>query len=262
MIISPNPELAERLTNDLYDGHSAKNPRSLGWHASDLVYCTEKARLKYLAAGGAKAKTEGEDVIVFDSGLDRRTKLLFLLGHGFHQILQEVFGPGSVERPVDFDLYDRTGHEHIIRGTVDFVTDEGIPVEIKTTRAGMKKELSSHYIEQLATYCLALGVTRGHIAVLHLVGDRGKDQRPELVVHDVSFSYDELIRWKDELGERLEHGINLTIQDDDATHYKWECGYCDFNKSVGGPCSAPTGRRQAFFVNEIMPEWVIGAHPL
>lgn len=254
MIISPNPELADRLTNDMYDGHSAKNPRSLGWHASDLVYCTEKARLKYIAAGGAAAKTEGDDVIVFDSGLDRRTKLLFLLGHGFHQILQEVFGPGSVEKAVDFELPAGV----TIRGTVDFVTDEGVPVEIKTTRAGMKKEMSSHYIEQLATYCLALGVTCGHVAVLHLVGDRGKDQRPELVVHDISFSFEELMRWREELNSRYRHAVGNIVMADDQTHYKWECGYCDFNKSVGGPCDAPTGRRQAFFVNEVMPEWVIG----
>lgn len=240
MILQENPAAARAMIETAKAAQDAAHPRAEGLHVSDLVYCLRKSW--YQRNGYIGPSNPQDDVIL-------------LMGQGHHGLIQNCSGI-AVELPVELELAGVTVH-----GTVDLVQAGPLPVEIKTTRSSAKKDVASqsaHYIEQLASYVLALGVTRGRLAIWHLNGDysKGPASNPQLRVWDVEFERVELASWKRELTRRvieLEDGRPFL-----PAHYGWECKYCPFHEDKGGPCAGGPGRELPFFAQDNLPAWAVG----
>lgn len=261
-----NPAASEELLR-MADAHKQEHqPRSPGMHASDLIYCRRKSwyrRQRGLTGGSSEDET-----------LDVRTLALFLMGQGHHAIFQRCIP----EHEEHYTLTDSDGTTYEIVGTPDMDWPEHIgldprlprpPGEIKTTRFSAEKVPDRdipHYVEQLATYCLMRRIRQGRLYVYHLNGDynskRGGNtgMSPILKCYEFEFSNDELAAWGDALAWRAFQVVNGDERggppEGVGTHYAWECGYCPFNRSKGGPCNAPAGMKTGFFVAVTLPVWM------
>lgn len=207
---------------------SFSDQREPGTHVSDLTGCLRKAW----------ARKHG----VVEQELDPSTVLLFATGRA---IQDYITGGSAKETEVRLQWEG-------IHGTVDSVTD-GVPVEVKATYVSAASDpvaRSPHYFDQLASYCLMLGATLGHLAIFYINGyydfmrkkpreDAKVGERSVLKVFDVHFGLEELMRWSGELvgrRQRLEAAKNLEdIPLDD--HYTWECDFCPLKgrQCPGGP---------------------------
>lgn len=210
-------------------------------HVSDLIYCLRKSWYRKRAVRGA--------------GLDEDTALLFMMGQGFHLVLQAM---GDAEVPIEFDG---------IHGTIDLIEVDGelsVPCEIKSTKYSSRKPISElmHYFEQLAAYVLGWGLmigqqlTRGRLYSVHMNGDYRQNRRYTLVARNVDFEWHELQAWGLELELRKKILLRkIPPQIEWTNHYTWECGHCEFNKSNGGPCESAPGREMGFFDDTTFPSW-------
>jgi hypothetical protein len=224
-------------------------------HASDLIYCRRKAWYR---------KHQPTPEV-----LDADTLMLFLMGQGHHAVFQRCIP----EHEEQFTLTDSDGTIYSLVGTPDMDWPEHIelpaglvrpPGEIKTTRYSAEKVPDRdipHYIEQLATYCLARKIDVGRLYVAHINGSYGRSgMKPVLRCYEFAFTEDELRAWGDHLAWRayqITQGDGKGGPPDHGdTHYKWECGHCPYNKAAGGPCYAPPGLTTGFFVPATLDEWM------
>lgn len=193
-------------------------------HASDLIYCLRRAFHEKLGE-----EIEGDE--------KTKSNLTMMLGEAFQAWLL----PG-----VD-DAEHRLIYEGIIAtpdGIVTLANGERVPLEIKSTRTSSNKvpghsyargATLNHYVDQVATYCLALGTRSARIAVLYMSGDYGANRDATLVVYAVEFSAAELERWariishrKDQLVSAMQTGIPPSIDE----HLPWTCGYCPYHEKL------------------------------
>jgi hypothetical protein len=243
VILRENPDAAVAMIAAAKAARAAAHPRAEGLHVSDLVYCLRRAW--YRRHGYPEPESIEQDTI-------------FLMGEGHHGLLQ---CQGEYEVPVQLDLDGITVH-----GTIDLIPPDDVTTEIKTTRYSANKDVANgmaHYIDQLASYVLARGHTRGRLAIWHLMGDynRKNGQPPLLRVWDIEFEPAELDAWRDELAVRADVVVNTDTDDDPlfgAEHYTWECDYCPFNQTKGGPCPGGPGRDLPFFIQNNLPGWAGG----
>lgn len=245
MFIQLNDGAKSRLIRTAQAAREAAFPRVAPneVHVSDLIYCLRKSWYRRQTVKGA--------------GLDEDTALLFMMGQGFHLVLQAM---GDSEIPIEFDG---------IHGTVDLIECEDdwidpICCEIKSTRYSSRKPISEliHYFEQLGAYVLGWGLmigkelTKGRIYAVHMNGDYRQNRGYTLVARDVEFDPMELANWRNELQARkaeLLRGEPPEIEG--CNHYTWECGHCEFNASNGGPCPGGPGRPMGFFDDTTFPSW-------
>jgi hypothetical protein len=235
MLLKENPEAAREMLLAAKAAQEAAHPRAEGLHVSDLIYCLRKAW--YRRNGYPEPERSVED------------EAILLMGQGHHGLLQ---CQGEYERPVVINFVAESVH-----GTVDLVLPDGMPVEIKTTRYSSNKSLMDlpHYVEQLASYAVALELRDGRLAIWHLNGDYRDNRQPVLRVWDLSLNPVECLMWLDEL-ERRADAVMADWEPGIEDHYPWECKSCPFLLTNGGPCPGGGGRMGGFFVNEGLPAWV------
>jgi hypothetical protein len=134
------------------------------------------------------------------------------------------------------------------------------PTEIKSTRYSSNKDAvygTPHYLEQLASYILAMHETRGQLLVWHMLGDYKEHRSPKLKAYDVYFEHSEMASWGMELERRAD--VVLSSEEPDVwgeNHYDWECKYCEWNTKKGGPCTGGPGRIAPFFFPANPPAWL------
>lgn len=242
MKLTENAVAAEVLIHLAWEAQEAGRDRLDGVHVSDIVLCPRKAWYKRT---GKPPRYTPDD------------KILFLSGTGLHAVLQEISRLPAVSVEIEVPArYVTPGV--LIHNTVDLllrdhISDEEIPCEIKSTRgsAGKPVESSSHYIEQIACTCVILGYTRARLYILHLNGDYKTRRTPILACWELEFDPAELARWETEMVRR--HDL---IVADTPPHpyeaYRWECGYCPYSETKGGPCPGG-GLRVPFFINTTVP---------
>ena len=238
MIITENPAAARAMILAAQAAQDTAHPRAPGLHVSDLIGCLRRAW--YRKNEYPEPAQDPEDLTIL------------LMGQGHHGLLQ---CEGQYEVPVILRL-----SEHEIHGTVDLLLPGGLPVEIKTTRYSSRKPLSQlpHYIEQLASYCLALGQYRGRLAIWHLMGDYSQNRKPVLKVYDIEWTDQEMMAWQSELHARADT-VSYDWEPDLYEHYEMECGFCPFHIDQGGPCPGGPGKEGGFFVQDELPAWARGA---
>lgn len=242
MRLDENAAAADSLVAAAWIAHEQGQGRADGVHVSDLTLCSRRAW--YHRQG-------------YHEDHDARTKLLFLIGAGHHAVVQAITEvPGAMGAQVEVPIrYVRPGMT--VHGTVDLLLTEDlgeeIVCEIKTTRSSSDKspEDSSHYLEQVACYCVTLGVTRARLYIVHLMGNYRETRTPVLVAWDIEFTPDELARWEAEMARRYAL-ITSVPTPSPYEAYKWECGYCPFFGKNGGICPGG-GLRQPFFIRERPP---------
>jgi len=196
--------LREDVTQFLLDRFRAgERP---GIHLSDLLLCLRKAwyRKKGLAPGS------DEDVVYW------------ITGKGYHAILEEEAKEVELEK------------DGII-GTIDALKlgepgrREILPIEVKSTRKSSARGLedSPWWLEQLKGYCHLLGVRKGRLTVLHLMGDY-RERAPKILTWDLEFTQDELEenwRWLLRRKEVLERALEED-RPPEGPREDWECGSC------------------------------------
>lgn len=240
MILSENPAAAAELVRRANDYRTAKYPRAEGVHVSDLVYCRRKAW--YRKNLGIQEEFSVE------------TLLIFLLGHGFHDLLEQ-------EKP-ERKLAWTTPEGITIHGTADAIVFEedvsGIyPHEFKTTRASVNKPVidTQHYFEQAASYAVMDGTDRARLSVVYINGAY-KPPTPAIRTWDARFSPDQLARWSKEMRVRA---VDLNRPEPPIlydSHRSWECKFCPFESKKGGPCPGGPGDETHFFQLDGLPEFI------
>jgi hypothetical protein len=209
--------------------------RAEGLHVSDLIYCLRKSWYRRNGYPERERSVEDESVL--------------LLGQAQHVLVQNC--QGEKERRIRMFL-DKDGGE--LHGTVDLVLPDGMPVEIKGTRASSKKaviESCPQYVEQLASYCVMLGQVKGRLAIWHLMGNYGDTRSPILKVWDAEWAESELRDWTSELVRRADT-VLVDWEPGLDDHYEWECKYCPF---LNNPCPGGGGRQMGFFYSDELPAW-------
>lgn len=263
MRIFENPGAAAELIRRATEYRQVVSPRAEGLHVSDLIYCRRKAWYR------ARLRASGQTFEEHDTD----TLVMFLLGHGYHALLEQ----GDEERKVVLNLPVEVGLVLPVHGTVDHVErvtcddeicswsmhatcERLIPHEFKTTRASAAKPIDSvqHYIEQVAAYCLGLDATRGVLSVIYINGSYNKDgsgMKPTIKTYDLGFDVGELRAWQLELAARAWSLIQNTPPPLPC-HRTWECSYCPFNAKVGGPCPGGPGIERHWFLSDALPSFV------
>jgi len=247
MYVRENPVLAKRVLQEALGRVNAR-PRAQGLHVSDLIYCLKKA---WYRRNGVAPDMGTDD--------DSEAESILALGHGHHAVLQP---PAGSEMGFAFLL--PSGEQ--VFGTIDVYWPQSDlwqwPTEIKSTRYSSNKDAvygTPHYLEQLASYLLAMRETRGQLLVWHLLGDYKEHRSPKLKAYDVFFEQSEMDSWRLELERRAD--VVLSSQEPDVfgeNHYDWECKYCEWHVKKGGPCAGGPGRIAPFFFPANPPAWLGG----
>jgi hypothetical protein len=247
VIVTENPAAAAELIRRANAYNTALHPREEGLHVSDLIYCRRKSWYRRQA----RAKTGvGEEY-------DTDTLVMFLLGHGYHALLEQ----GEEERKVVLEL---RYSEHVwiaVHGTIDGeVREDGSPHEFKTTRYSSNKSIEEmiHYVEQVASYALGRGTNHAQLSVIFINGSYNKGgtgMKPTIKTFDLDFTDQELREWR---LEQTRRAVQLLSPDPPELpcHRTWECGYCPFNQKVGGPCPAGPGLQRHWFAQDTLPSFV------
>lgn len=221
-----NPAAAEELVRLADEYSRERNPRAEGIHVSDLIRCRRQGWYQLNGYPTPPHSTQ--------------TLLLFLMGQGHHALLEL----GEPETHLEITTEDGIR----ITGTADRQEEEGFPGELKTTRAsyGRMKLPSEHYVEQAASYAVMQGVDHARIYVVFLLGDYKGAKIPRIRAWDLQFTRQELDAWSREMARRARvlAGPELPALDEHAT---WECNYCPFAESRGGPCAGGDGHAYQWF---------------
>lgn len=247
MIVNENPAAFAELIRRADSYQKALSPRAEGLHVSDLIYCRRKSWFRRYARRAA-IKTG----VPVPEEYDTDTLVMFLLGHGYHALLEQ----GIEERRVVLDFSGVKVH-----GTIDGeVRPDGSPHEFKTTRASSARAIQEvqHYIEQVAAYCLGLGTDHAQLSVIYINGAYNKDgsgMKPTGRTYDLEFTQEELRDWKLELARRAAQLLG-DGPPPLPCHRTWECRYCPFNSKVGGPCTGGPGDQRHWFQIDTLPSFV------
>lgn len=240
----------QEATHELLNRIRANYPeRRAGIHVSDLIFCSRKAWYRLRSMGGVDGETD-------------EATITFLLGRGYHEHLEGAEGGGEHQLELVFqpgvgNSGEPGSYEPIkVSGTMDAIEGWGLPIEFKTTRASSNKGPleSPHYVEQLASYCLATGATNGRLYILYINGN-WKPPKPVMVCYDVVFTLEELADWRDEAERRAQVIVADTLPGLQE-HYEWECGYCPFHKVV---CEGGGGTRSGWFKANLTAPWELEA---
>lgn len=221
-----------RAHNAAQDRRNAASAQHAGIpHISDLIFCRTKTMLQQ-KLGLVDSDMHSADTLV-----------MFLAGQGHHAFLEA----GRTEEPLFITWAESGGKPITVVGTPDYVEEDGTPHEFKTTRTtSSRPDISAHYLEQLASYALMLGVTSGWLSIVYLNGDYNKaggyGMRPQLVTRRIEFTEQELAAWEKELHRRARLLESYKQQPSDkkmfmsVEHRDWECAYCPFAPGgvVGG----------------------------
>lgn len=237
-----NPAATDELVRRASEHAHKERPRAEGLHVSNLVQCRRKSwYVRKLQEGGAGEPEHDIDTLI-----------MFMIGQGHHVFLQR----GADERtltwcPPELDGVCITGnvdaHEHDVDG----------PVELKTTRYSAKKNVweMQQYIEQDASYAVMEGeeegrlITEARIHVFHLLGDYTGAKKSSAAAWDIEFTPEEIRNWREEMIRRAKVILGDEVPSLDE-HRNWECDYCPFLQSRGGPCPGSKGSKRVWFVAE------------
>lgn len=247
MIVTENPAAFSELIRRANAYNQSLHPRVEGLHVSDLIYCRRKAFYRKMARL-ASLKTG----VPMPDEYDTDTLVMFMLGHGYHALLEQGIDERKVVIPTPYAL---------VHGTIDGeVRPDGSPHEFKTTRASSNKPIQEvqHYIEQVASYCLGLGTDHAQLTVIYINGGynkNGSGMKPTGKTFDLEFTTQELLNWQRELEHRAYDLVSGRIPSLPC-HRTWECGYCPFNQKVGGPCPGGPGEQRHWFQLDTLPSFV------
>lgn len=161
------------------------------------------------------------------------------------------------DRAVNADYHPkiRVQSDYLV-GEIDalgLIDGEPTVFDNKTTAAGpngSKKQPAEaplrwpHYVEQVAAYCVLLGLKRAALSILHL------PMPTTFRVWDLKFTDGELAKWTAELKRRSAILLG-DVEPSNAEHSDWLCGYCPFATANGGDCDGfGYGRPDGFFLIE------------
>lgn len=244
MILRENPQAAKAILEDALSRLNSRE-RTAGIHVSDLVTCLRRSW--YRRRGILPAESDSSE---FES--------ILALGQGHHGVLQP---PQNSE--VAFLFITPSGEQ--VHGHIDVYWPAsplwGQPTEIKSTRYSSSKNAAvdtPHYIEQLASYVLGMGQTKGRLLIWHMMGDYKENRAPVLKCFDIEFTKQEIDDWRQELHDRVELLISPEPPEiENENHYTWECKNCPFHIKVGGPCEGAKGREAPFFFQSNSPVKVV-----
>jgi len=233
VLIREAPALAEAV---LAQARDRRKPERLpGVHVSELVGCLRKAWY-------ARRR---------DAPPDPDLDAIFLLGESHHLLLQPQKGS-----ELGVTIIVPGG---MIHGTIDIFLP-GSPLfkrvtEVKSTRFGDDKEPAYSmpwYIDQLASYCLAVGQPEGQLLIWHI-----GDTPPILRAWEIDFTERELEAWRGELKRRYDLLECESIPPLEE-HYTRECRTCPWKKRRGGvgTCPGGEGRPSPFFMAQNPPGWM------
>lgn len=228
-----NPAALDELVRRALDTQHAEHPRAAGLHVSHLVQCRRKSWYE-LRPSAYPVPPHDIDKLI-----------MFMMGQGHHLFLQR----GQEERT----LVWHSPSGHVITGNVDFQEQdvEG-SVELKTTRYSASKMIwdMQQYIEQVASYNVMDDMKlEARIYVFHLLGDYKGAKVASGAAWDLQFTEQEMIDWACEMDRRAEV-ISAAQPPSLEEHRDWECNYCPFLESRGGPCPGGKGTKVRWFIAE------------
>ena len=198
-----------------------------GVHTSDLVYCLNKTKLR---------RTNPLPI-------DDSTLLLFSLGWATQRWLTGQ----------DKDVPEKEVDGIIV--TLDALTDEGIPWELKCTFQSSKRSPAEapYYIRQIMSQCYVTGVNTAMLSRLEVMGnwqsifapkevkalDLPENRRPTLHAYKLTFTDKDLSRnweWMQERKvlwlELLETGVLLPKGIAIPSGQDFECGRCAYKDNL------------------------------
>lgn len=242
LYVKERPEIASAVLRAALE-QSAEKQREPGLHVSDLIYCLRK---RWYQRNGISCPPETDESLS-----------IMLLGEGHHGVIEPR---GQGEHRAILKLGD-----HDVHATLDIYLPESTlflhPTEIKTTRLSSNKIPSVDmpmYVDQLASYCLAVGDPEGLLLVWHIMGDYKENWgKPTLRAWEFKFTPRELYAWQAELGHRARTLEGAMPWVDGVNHYVGECAHCPYFYKKGGPCEGGDGRAP-FFAETGLPDWIGG----
>lgn len=180
------------LSKQLEKLRESRDPKVI--YITDLVSCSHKHHLR---------KYFPELLLGFEPPL--------VLGDLVHLGLEKMLSESSFETEVEIEgAVVLEGNEYVIKGRVDAINrEEGIAVEIKTSRSGIFLPKENH-IEQLNIYLNMLGYGKG--ILIYITPDKLVEYEIERTALDI------------------ESIVRETLEDKAHPRYEWECKYCVYRK--------------------------------
>jgi CRISPR/Cas system-associated exonuclease Cas4 (RecB family) len=178
-----------------YGGHKE------GFFVTDFVYYLRKAYWRRV-----RPKPFSEQQLGF-----------FLDGNKRHESLQFLSG---LQCEVSVSRYG-------IRGRLDMLGEE--PIEFKSTRARSGGAIPTHYIKQIAYYCVLVGKDTCALITQHIIEGCFRFQK-------LVFSAEELASYERELVESrrlLEEALAKQDHSGLPPGEPWQCRSCEYNEECG-----------------------------
>lgn len=203
-------KIEERL--DLEDGYKAAlkvafgfdNKKRKGRHVSDLVYCLRKTYWR--------TRPDYEEELSDDS------VLYFVRGRSLEDLIDKLFPLKQVKVTLNE-----------IVGTIDAVSAENIPVEIKTTKRLFKSEPYDHHIKQLTYYMAMRNSQKGILLYYELQPNKLTVFELQLTKKELADIRTDILNANTQLNQILEFEDPYLVQPPEDGK-GWECKFCDFRK--------------------------------
>lgn len=184
-----------------------------GVHVTDLVLCPREVLFRK-----------------FDPKPITDLELMFyVMGEGHHGVIQ-----GLVEQGVN--IIEKEIELQGVKGTVDILEAEDVPIEIKTMRT-RKDEAKSHHLKQLSYYMAMMGKNVGLLLYVMLMNFDGR----QFVTRTLTLNDLELASLRNEISVKaMNFNVALAARDPfQAQHVKntelsWKCEHCKYK----APCHA------------------------
>lgn len=212
-----NPELVNTAYQVLYKSYHDESRRER-IHLTDLIYCLTKSFFDKVVP---LPPTEEEI-------------LLFALGLG----LQKVLVPADKEAEAI--------HVDGISCSPDFISEQGLKAELKTTRQSSlqtdkvskiktPKDFPDTWVDQIMGYCYAAQQVEYDLLILHMMGNYAPPF-PQMVGWKLKFKKEELVGfWSHMLERKTILEFHLSQPEDEQVipepfnyNKEWECKYCRY----------------------------------
>lgn len=266
-IITRDPQYRQTLLEKLRQTMGVGTRRT-GIHVSDLILCTRKAWAERVSE--FTQNVSDQTILIWLRGLSHEE----LAADGIQQVRSGYCFPCSENWALGDFYFDGDDpsprcprcQEVLLTGTIDWVIDDGSPVEFKSTMKSSRKHVDegemAWFVDQVKSYMAMHGKQEGRIAVLHNMGDysradrdvRGDGPQAELVVYTVRWrSQHDPKNWLGRLAwrkARVEDDAVTPPLDENSPAHPFICEYCIVGEMLpdGSECEkwpwelAPSGQ--------------------
>lgn len=245
--------------------------RRTGVHVSDLITCVRKGWAERVL--GFTQNYPDSTILTWSRGLAHEE----VTADGIQQVqsgwcfqCQRNWAYGDMVIPAKTKgnpggYFCRVCGSTLLTGTIDWITDEGFPVENKSTMKSSRKHLDegemAWYVDQVKTYMAFHDKSECKIAIFHINGDysrkdediRNDGPEPELVTYRITWrSPIDRLNWLTTMARKKElyEGDSLPPLDSNSPAHPDLCVYCAVGERLpnGSECErwpwelAPSGQ--------------------